>query len=67
MRNEGGSVVEEPISNKVIASVSFDWDRENDGSAGALCDSNAGQRTNERSGADEWMEFDGGSDMPPSI
>ena len=42
MRNEGGSVVEEPTRNKVIASVSFDWDRENNESAGALCDSNAG-------------------------
>lgn len=46
---------------------SLDCGRENDRGDGALCDINAGQRLDERSGEDNLMGFDRGSEIPTSI
>lgn len=65
----------QPTRNKVVASVSthhgvqhpFNCYRENDGHVGALCDTDTGQRSDERSGENDRMEFDGGREIPTSI
>lgn len=61
--------------NKITASIlayhgvqhSFNSHEENDGCARVLCDIDARQRPDNGNGMDDRMEFDGGSEINPSV
>lgn len=66
---------EKSTHNEAVASVSthhkiqltLAYSREIDGGVGALFDTNAGQRSDEKSCKGDRIEFDGGSEAPTSI